>query len=418
MTGDGETRDRLLGDLLEQITVPRLEPTALERLARGRGAATPLAARRHRRPLLIVSAATLAAAAALAVVLTLPGSNPPSPGSTLRVGQSGGTVTNVRTLLVFGRLINARRSSALPPGFAAAVARLSSRFGESPVTTEPIIGSPSIYLATFEPNDLCVGLAALSGSAWSCGQTLQEADGSLYIHQAFILGQSYVFGLAANDVTSITVSAAVNPAAPATIEQAQLANNAFVAPVPDHLGLGLGVVTLTVTRTDGSTATVTLGGPKLPLGRSGTLINRATGAPGAADASKKRVLIQSGDATLWTAPRSDGSGYCVWLIILPNGGGGSGCNLPGPPGPELGLGIQRNPSQGLLGSTTLSGQVGTNVTRVVVQFANGSTTTLGPVDGWVLLAGIAPEALPLTAIAYNSAGAILAKQTLSWNSRP
>ncbi len=258
MTGEAETRDLLLGDLLRQIPVPPLEPAAAERLSRARSRTRRSIALTRRRALLGFSAATLAAAIALAVFLAFPGST--------RVGRGGG-VTDVRTLTVFGRVIDARRSVSLPPVFADQVRYFSAKLGESPVVSEPLVGPPSIYLASFDPGELCIYFAAPRGAAWSCGiQTLQQADGSLYIHQAFILGQSYVWGLAANDVKSITASAAISPAAPATTGQAQLANNAFVATVPDHFGLGLGVVKLTVTRTDGSTTTVTLPGPKAPLG--------------------------------------------------------------------------------------------------------------------------------------------------------
>ena len=253
MTGDAETRDLLLGDLLRQIPVPRLSPAAAERLSRARSETRRSITPRRRRALLVFSTATLAGAIALAVFLALPRSTP--------VDRRGG-VTDVRTLTVFGRVIDAHRSVSLPPDFADQVSYLSAKLGERPVISEALVGPPSIYLATFDPGELCIYFAAPRGGAWSCGiQTLQQADGSLYIKQAFILGQSYVWGLAANNVQSITVSAAINPTAPATTDQAQLANNAFVATVPGHLGLGIGVVKLTVTRTDGSTTTVTpLGG--------------------------------------------------------------------------------------------------------------------------------------------------------------
>jgi hypothetical protein len=285
------------------------------------------------------------------------------------------------------------------------LSRHGSRLGQTPSSiAEPIVGPPSVYLVTFKPNQLCVALA-LAGAAWECRVTLQQAGGSLSVAQAIVDGKRFVYGLAANDVNSIDVSSAATATSPSSSDvHAQLANNAFVAPLPYDGGFALGTVTVAVTRTDGSTATVALPGPGGPAGIGGTMINPATGAPRAADASKKRVLIASKNATLWTAPRSDGNGYCVWTTVLPNAGGSSQCNLPTPPERELGL--------GLLEESVLEGRVGSDVTRVEVTFVDDTRTTLRPVEGWILLGGIAASAEPLTATAYNSAGNQVGTQTL------
>ena len=307
MTGETETRDHALGEMLERIPVPPLRPIALERLARARGASTPGTRRRwrpRRSRLTLATASVTAVGIALAIGLTLSGTKSPTttsesgstPGSTPPLGL-GGAATDVRTLYAFKRVVNAR--SALPRGMSETLQRFGSRLGESPTSiAEPIIGPPSIYLVTFEPNQICTGISSFTASAWGCGESLRQAGGSLLIRDVILRGRRFVYGLAANDVTSITIASEATPTNPGTSEQAQLANNAFVASLPYQGGLDLGAVAVTATRTDGSTATANLPGTTGPLGLAGNLINHATGAPGAADASKKHVLITSGDATL------------------------------------------------------------------------------------------------------------------------
>jgi hypothetical protein len=415
MTNELETRDAMLGEMLEQITVPQLNADALERFAQTRRAVNlrPPQEPRRRLPAIVIGVTLVTAGVAVALIVTFVGahrptsstnaSGPPAPTS---LGSSGGSETDVRTLLAFGHAVNARTRRSLPPRMAGMLSTLVSRFRQPPSSiAEPIVGPPSVYLVTFKPNQLCVALVALKGAVWECRVTLQQAGGSLSVGQAIVDGKRLVYGLAANDVRSISVSSAATATTPPSSDvQAQLANNAFVAPLPYDGGFALGTVTVTVTRTDGSTATVELQGPGGPAGIGGTMINPATGAPGAADASKKRVLIASKNATLWTAPRSDGSGYCVWTTVLPNGGGSSQCNLPTPPERELGL--------GLLEESVLEGRVGSDVTRVDVTFADGTKTRLRPVEGWILLGGIAASAEPLTATAYNRAGNRVGTQTL------
>jgi hypothetical protein len=410
MNGENETRDRDLGRLLEQIEVPQISPSGFAKLARASLADAPARIGPRRKWWLALVATVGALGVALALVLALRNSSsPPSPNSSVVGARPGGTETDVRTLLAFRRAVNERSNNSLPPTVHEVLARFASRNHESPTTiAEPITGPPSIYLITFKPNQLCE-VVALSGAVWECRVTLRQAGGSLSVAQAIVDGQRFVYGLAANDVTSITVTSPASSTTAATSEQAQLANNAFVASLPYHGGFGLSGVTVTANRSDGSTGTASLRGIPEPPGPP--LINPATGAPSGADASKKTVLITSANVTLWTAPRSDANGYCVWTSQTGTSPGGlmSNCDLPRPAQSELGL--------GLLGTTTLVGRVRDNVASVKVQLANGNTTTLKPTDSWVLLGGIPTSALPLTATAYDSTGSPLATETLG-NHRP
>lgn len=145
--------------------------------------------------------------------------------------------------------------------------------------------------------------------------------------------------------------------------------------------------------------------PSGPASIVGSTIDPVTGTPRDADASQAQVLITSGNAILSTAPRSNGNGQCAWINIGNNGGGYSDCQLPLPSVPELGLFQLDN-------GTVLAGQVGSDVTSVTLQLANGTTTALTPTQGWILLAGLTTSQEPITAIAYNASGGQVATQTL------
>ena len=170
--------------------------------------------------------------------------------------------TDVRTLLAFTRNVRAVRAADLPPGVSELMNEAKSRFGETVTNIqEPIAGTASIYLVTLGSNQLCTYIA-IKGATGRCRSTLDQADGSLDSSLSIVDRKLFVSGVAANDISSITVSIGrtATTAATTTPVQAKIADNVFLTPALPFNGMSTGPITITATHTDGSTSSATLPG--------------------------------------------------------------------------------------------------------------------------------------------------------------
>ena len=204
---------------------------------------------RSRRSRLVFGGVLAAALAAAIAVVTLTGGG----------SQSVEAATNVKSLSAFTHFVRQKSKAALPPATRDFINGLSTATGEPVIAIqEAIRGTPAVYLVTLKPSDLCV-VAALRGASGSCHDSLRQAGGAIEAQMVIVDGQTFVLGLAADDVK--TVAVAVAPRADAQPETfvAELTHNVFLASLPFG-AQGTGPMHLTITLTDGSPRALDLPG--------------------------------------------------------------------------------------------------------------------------------------------------------------
>jgi hypothetical protein len=138
----------------------------------------------------------------------------------------------------------------------------ASRAGKTVTSIQrPIAGTASIYLVTLGSNELCTYIA-IRGASGQCHSTLDQADGSLGSSVSVVDRKLFVSGVAANDITSITVSieSTATTLGTTTPVHATTADNVFLTPALPFNGKGTGPITITAMHTDGSTSSAALPG--------------------------------------------------------------------------------------------------------------------------------------------------------------
>jgi hypothetical protein len=123
---------------------------------------------------------------------------------------------------------------------------------------QPILGTPSVYLFHRGTGELCMVLA-MQHAGGSCGSTLTDALGTLRANRSIVDGKMFIWGLAANDVSSVAVSLGSTTTTPAVARRvATLANNVFLVSLP-YNGGSIGDVTVTASRSDGADTSTSFG---------------------------------------------------------------------------------------------------------------------------------------------------------------
>jgi hypothetical protein len=252
MADQAAMRDRELGRALERIPVPPLSRNLASRATSAakvsvRSTARPRPSRRRGRTArvaILIAALAAAVAAATGIV----------GGSLTHAPEHANASTQVRTLHAFTHRVNARRIAQLPPNVVETIDQLGA---DATTAQEPIIGSPSVYLAQRGSSALCMILEFQSHNTGACYQTLRRAAGSVVRPNiSIVAGQVFISGLVGDDVRSISASVSARSVAPGTpLLTARIENNVFIVALPQNRG-GTGAATLIVTRSDGSTDTV------------------------------------------------------------------------------------------------------------------------------------------------------------------
>ncbi|HET7127597.1 MAG TPA: hypothetical protein VFJ93_00805 [Gaiellaceae bacterium] len=146
---------------------------------------------------------------------------------------------------------------------------MGRRYGLPTRIQQPIVGQPSVYLVTLNNQDLCSAVVLGSGLSGSCYDALRQGDGSIEANVEIVGGRLFVSGLAANNVTGVSVSEAVTDRTPASTSVATLMHNVYVAAIP-YSGGGSGEITVKVERSDAPSVTVSVPAVPAPPGsRSG-----------------------------------------------------------------------------------------------------------------------------------------------------
>lgn len=170
--------------------------------------------------------------------------------------------TKVTKLHAFAVRRHAVRAAALPPS----VAEVEARLGADPATSqEPVVGTPSVFLAHRGSRGLCT-IIAVTHANGSCDTVLRDAGGSLRANLSIVDGKLFVWGLAANNVSAVSVTVAKSKWSAGTTATARLTDNVFLTSL-SYDGGGLGAVTVTDTRSDGSMTSVRI--PPVPPAPTG-----------------------------------------------------------------------------------------------------------------------------------------------------
>jgi hypothetical protein len=170
--------------------------------------------------------------------------------------------TKVTKLHAFTVRRHAVRVAALPPS----VAEVEARLGADPATSqEPVVGTPSVFLAHRGPQGLCT-IIAVTHANGSCDTVLRDAGGSLRANLSIVDRKLFVWGLAANNVSAVSVTVSKSKWSAGSTSTARLTDNVFLTSL-SYDGGGLGAVTVTDTRSDGSTTSVRI--PPVPPAPTG-----------------------------------------------------------------------------------------------------------------------------------------------------
>lgn len=218
-----------------------------------------------RRRLVRNGALVVLSAAVAAASISLVG---PFDGSRGGLGEAA-AATEVRTLHAFSTSFRDVREENLPAPVQEFIHDMGRRYGRPTRIQQPIVGQPSVYLVTLNNQDLCSAVVLGSGLSGSCYDALRQGDGSIEANVEIVGGRLFVSGLAANNVTGVSVSEAVTDRTPASTSVATLMHNVYVAAIP-YSGGGSGEITVKVERSDAPSVTVSVAAVPAPPGsRSG-----------------------------------------------------------------------------------------------------------------------------------------------------
>jgi hypothetical protein len=169
---------------------------------------------------------------------------------------SASAATSVTALHAYRSPAPAVSEGLLPDSVRMFLRHMSARVGAPLRIQEPVAEKPTIFLVTVGENDLCY-VVVVRGAVASCHDELRQGDGSVGVDVDIVDGQLFVTGLAADDVTAISVSEAASSHA-ATVQ-----SNVFYVSLP-YNGGGTGPITLVVSRSDKPDVTVTVPGVPVP----------------------------------------------------------------------------------------------------------------------------------------------------------